>query len=487
MQCIRIETECRDRTRAAVIRKTALIEDLKDGEMTVTASDTTTGRRDHGHASFALAAAVLGFFVVTLDAVVVNVALPSMQRGLGGGIAGLQWIVDGYTLMFAALLLSSGSLVDRIGARRAFGVGMALFVAASIACGAASTLVLLVVARFVQGAAAAVIMPSTLTLISQAYPDAKRRARAVAIWALGGAVASTSGPVIGGLLTLVNWRLIFLINVPAGAVAYWMLRRTAPSPQRSVPFDWFGQIAAVAAMASLTFATIEAGSAGRASPRVLGALGVTAVSLAGFVLAESRVRHPMVPLDMFGSRTFRLALATGFAFMVAYYGLPFLYSLYLQSQRGLSSFGTGVVFLPMMVIGLVLTPFSARIVERAGARLTITVGLSAMTAGLASLALLPVTTPLWLLSVLMVLVGLGGPLTMPPVTAVLLNHVPTQRAGVASGVFNTSRQVGGALAVAVFGALLANNDFMAGLRSSLLIAAAVLLATTLASLRLPQR
>src|SRR3954454_24538296 len=175
-----------------------------------------SGRASSG---FALAAAVLGFFVVTLDAVVVNVALPSIRAGLGGGITGLQWVVDGYTLMFAALLLSSGSLADRIGARRAFGLGMGLFVAASVACGAAPTLVLLVLARFVQGAAAAVIMPASLSLISQAYPDAKRRARAVAIWALGGAVASTSGPVIGGLLTLVNWRLIFFMNVPAGALA----------------------------------------------------------------------------------------------------------------------------------------------------------------------------------------------------------------------------------------------------------------------------
>lgn len=305
--------------------------------MTATANERLSTRARQVGAGFALAAAVLGFFVVTLDAVVVNVALPSIRDGLGGGIAGLQWVVDGYTLMFAGLLLSSGSLADRVGARRAFGLGVALFVAASIACCAAPTLGQLVAARFVQGAAAAVIMPASLILISEAYPDAMHRARAVAIWALGGSVASTSGPVIGGLLTLLDWRLIFLINVPAGAIAFWMLRPVAHSPQRAVPFDWYGQVTAVVAMGSLTFAAIETGSAGLWAPRVVVALAITVLSAVGFVLAQSRVMHPMVPLDLFRARTFRIALGTGFAFMVGYYGLPFLFSLYLQGQRGLSS------------------------------------------------------------------------------------------------------------------------------------------------------
>src|SRR4051794_29447422 len=150
----------------------------------------------------ALAAAVLGFFVVTLDAVVVNVALPAMRRDLGGGITGLQWVVDGYTLMFAALLLSAGALSDRLGARRAFGFGVVLFLLASAACGLAPSMAALVVARFVQGTAAALMMPSSMALIGHAYPDPVTRARAVAVWAMGGAVASSSGPVLGGLLTL---------------------------------------------------------------------------------------------------------------------------------------------------------------------------------------------------------------------------------------------------------------------------------------------
>ncbi len=308
----------------------------------------------------ALAAALLGFFVITLDAVVVNVALPSIRSDLSAGMTGLQWVVDGYTLMFAALLLSAGALSDRIGARRAFGVGLALFVVASVACGLAPSLGALVVARFVQGAAAAVMMPSSMALIGQAYPDPTWRARAVAMWAMGGAVASSSGPVLGGLLTLISWRMIFSINLPVGAVALLLLARTARSPHHTVPFDWVGQVTAVLAMGGLTYGAIEAGASGFAAPQVVAAFTLAALALAAFVVAQARGAHPMVPLDLFQSRNVSVAMAVGFAFMVGYYGLPFVMSLYLQQLRGLSSLSTGLAFLPMMLIGAALTPFSAR-------------------------------------------------------------------------------------------------------------------------------
>jgi MFS family permease len=198
----------------------------------------------------------------------------------------------------------------------------------------------------------------------------------------------------------------------------------------------------------------------------------------------------MVPLDLFRSRTVSVAMAVGFAFVVGFYGLPFVMSLYLQQVRGLSSLATGVAFLPMMLIGALLTPLSARLAERLGARRLITGGLVLMAAGLVLLAVLPSGAPVWTLSLLMVLVGLAGPLVMPPVTAVLLNSVPGHRAGTASGVFNTSRQIGGALAIAVFGTLLANPaTFLQGLRASVLIAAAVALVAASASrlLTLPPR
>jgi EmrB/QacA subfamily drug resistance transporter len=440
-----------------------------------------------GSAGLALSAAVLGFFVITLDAVVVNVALPSIRRDLGGGMAGLQWVVDGYTFMFAALLLSSGALSDRVGARRAFGAGLALFVTASVVCGLAPSIGVLVAARFVQGSAAAAMMPSSMALIGQAYPDPVKRARAVAVWAMGGAVASSSGPVLGGFLTLVTWRMIFFINLPVGAAALLLLARTRRSPRRAVPFDWIGQVTAVLAMGGLTYGAIEAGAAGFTAPRVVTAFAVAVVALATFLAAEAHRAHPMVPLDLFRNRTVSVAVAAGFAFVVGYYGLPFVMSLYLQQVRGLSSLATGVAFLPMMLIGAVLTPFSARVAERLGARRLIIGGLLVMASGLGILALVPSSAPVWLLALLMVLVGLAGPLIMPPMTGLLLNSVPAHLAGTASGVFNTSRQIGGALAVAVFGALLANHAvFMQGLRASLLIAAGVAVMAAVAGLLLPR-
>jgi MFS transporter, DHA2 family, methylenomycin A resistance protein len=436
-----------------------------------------------GHApGWSLAAALTGFFMVTLDAVIVNVALPDIRRELAGGMSGLQWVVDGYTLMFAALLLSSGSLSDRLGARRAFGAGMVVFVIASAACGLAPSLGLLVAARCAQGVAAAALMPSSMALISHAYPDPVRRARAVALWSMGGVAASVSGPVLGGLLTLVSWRLIFFVNVPAGVAALALLGSTARSPHRDVPFDWAGQVAAVLGMGGLTYGAIETGAAGITSPRVLVAFAVAVVALAAFVLLQARGRHPMVPLDLFRSRTVSVTAVVGFAFVAGYYGLPFVMSLYLQQLRGLSALGTGVVFLPMMLTGAVLTPFIARLAERFGARALVSSGLICMTAGLIVISQLPASAPVAAVSALMMLVGVAGPLVMPPVMALLLHAVPARRAGVASGVFNTSRQAGGALAIAVFGALLADRaTFLHGLRVSLLIAAAIALAAAAVS------
>jgi EmrB/QacA subfamily drug resistance transporter len=431
---------------------------------------------------FTLAAAVLGFFVITLDAVVVNVALPSIRGDLGGGMTGLQWVVDGYVLMFAALLLTAGALSDRVGARRAFAAGLSLFVAAAAACGLAPSLGALVAARFVQGVAAAVLLPSSMALIHHTYADASTRARAVAVWAMGGAVASSSGPVLGGFLSLVSWRLIFGINIPVGAVALALLAWTARSPHRKVPFDWVGQVTAVLAVGALTYGAIEAGAVGLTAPRVLTASVVAVVAVAAFLATQARGAHPMVPLELFRSTNVSVAVAVGFAFIVGYYGLPFVMSLYLQQLRGLSSLATGLAFLPMMLVGAALTPFSARLAERLDARLLIGGGLGLMTTGLMLLAVVGSSTPIWVLAGLMVLVGLAGPLVSPPVTAVLLNSVPGHRAGTASGVFNTSRQVGGALAVAVFGALLAHpGTFLQGLRTSLLLAAGVALAAAAAS------
>ncbi len=434
-----------------------------------------------------LAVATIAFFVITLDAVIVNVALPSMSADLGGGISGLQWVVDGYTLMFAGLLLSAGVLSDRLGAKRALGFGMGVFLVASVACAIAPTIEALVAARFVQGSAAAVMMPSSMALISQAYPDRAKRVRAVAMWALGGAVASSSGPVLGGLLTMASWRLIFAINVPVGLAALWLLGRVERSPVRHARFDWMGMLLAVVSMGSLTFAAIEAGEVGMTDGRVIGALGVAVTAIVILVRSERRSSAPMVPPALVRDREVVIASVIGFAFVVGYYGLPFVMSLYLQEERGLSSFRTGLVFLPMMLVGAILTPFSARIADRVGPGRLVTTGLVVMTAGLASSAFASPSAPIWAWSALMAVVGLAGPAIMPTTMGRLLSHVPDEQAGTASGIFNTSRQAGGALGVAVFGALLGHGSFHDGMQASLLLAALVAAIAALASRMLGPR
>jgi DHA2 family methylenomycin A resistance protein-like MFS transporter len=449
------------------------------------ATSAPLGGRRSAAAAAALAASVLGFFVITLDATVVTVALPSIRADLGGGLTGLQWVADGYTLMFAALLLSAGGLVDRLGARTALGAGVGVFVVASVACALAPDVGVLVAARFVQGLGAAVTMPASMALVRHAYDDPALRVRGIGVWAMGGAVAAAAGPVLGGLLSMVSWRLVFVVNLPVGVVTLLLLARVPGSPRSAQPFDRVGQVAAIVALGGLTYAAIEAGSAGVTAPQVLGALVLAVVAGMTFVLAQTRGAHPMLPPELVRSRTVDVAAAVGFAFMVCFYGLPFLYSLYFQQVLGLSPLSAGVAFLPMLALSGALTPLSARVVERVGARLPIVTGLTLMAVGALALTVVRASAPVWVTAALLLPVGLAGPLVMPPTTAVLLDAVPARQAGTASALFNTSRQVGGALAVAVFGALLASaGGFVHGLHLSLVIAAAVAGLVALAATRL---
>jgi EmrB/QacA subfamily drug resistance transporter len=431
----------------------------------------------------ALTAALLGFFVITLDASIVNVALPAMSRNLHASMTGLQWVVDGYVLIFAALLLSAGSLSDRFGARRAFSAGLTVFIAASAACGLAPNLPALIAARLLQGAGAAAMMPSSLTLIREAYTEHAARARALALWSIGGAVAAAAGPIAGGALSLATWRWIFFINIPVGLITLAVVGAVAHSPRRTVPFDLIGQVAAVAAMGALTYGVIESGAAGLSAPRVLAAFVLSLIAAAVFLIAQVRGRHPMVPLDLLRSRPVAIASLTGFAFIGGFSGMVFVYSLYLQDERGQSSLATGLAFVPMTILSGFVSLLAARLAESFGPRVPIVGGMAFMGVGLIALAALPADVPVWAAALAMIPVGLSGPLAIPASTAVLLESVPAHRSGIAGGVFNTSRQVGGALAVAVFGGLLADRaHFQRGLRESLLIAALVALIAAAANL-----
>ncbi|WP_405658641.1 MFS transporter [Streptomyces sp. NBC_01166] len=435
-----------------------------------------------------LGAAMLGFFLISLDALIVTVALPDMGRSLGGGMSGLQWVVDGYTLMFAALMLSAGSLSDRIGARRAFGGGLLLFALTSAACGFAPGLGVLVAARLVQGAAAAVMMPASLALVRQGFPDQAERARAIAVWTVGGAVAVAAGPVVGGALTAsAGWRWIFFVNLPAGLLALALLTRVLVSPRLPARLDGVGQVTAVLALGGLTYGVIEGGAEGFGHPLVVASLLVAVAAAAAFLLAQARGAHPMLPLPLFRTRVVAVSLVVGFMLNAAYYGGVFVFSLYLQQERGQSALQAGVLFIPMTALVAVVNLASARLAARFGPRVPMVAGQLVGTVGLLTLLTVGGHTGMWVVAALMVPVGLGGALAVPALTAMLLDVVPADRAGTAGAVLNTARQVGGAIAVAVYGALLTGaHTFLAGMRWSVLLAAAGLAATAAATLTLPR-
>ncbi|WP_409059043.1 MFS transporter [Streptomyces sp. SYP-A7185] len=439
-----------------------------------------------------LLASLLGFTVITVDVSAVNIALPDIRSSLHGGMAGLQWVVDAYTLMFAALMLSAGALADRAGARRAYAWGVGLFTLASLACALAPGIGALIAARTAQGGAAAIVMPASLALIRQAYDDPRRRARAIALWTVGGSVAMAAGPVLGGLLTeAAGWRAVFLLNLPIGAVILALLARTAPSPKRPAPLDLVGQVTAVLALAGLAFAVIEGGHLGWTSAPVLGAAALAVAAGFAFRAAEQRHGAPMVPLALLRQRQVGVSLVIGFAVNAGFYGVVFLLGLYFQQLRGMSAVAAGLMFVPLAVLITSTNLVSPRMAERIGRCRVIVAGQAVL--ALAMFVLLPLGahTPLWLVLVLLVPTGMGGAFAVPALTALLMDAVPAERAGTASGLLNSLRQTGGAMSVALFGALLVSDGAtgfsVTGMREALLAVGLLLCATAaLAAWLLPR-
>ncbi|GGV16762.1 MFS transporter [Streptomyces filipinensis] len=428
-----------------------------------------------------LAAAMLGSALITLDATVVTVALPAIGSSLGGGMAGLQWVVDAYTLALAALMLSTGAFSDRAGASRAYALGVTVFTLASAACGLAPNLPALIGARAVQGVAAAAVLPASLALVRQAYADRARRARAVATWAVGGSTALALGPVVGGALTTAwGWRGIFFVNLPLGVAALALLLRAPRSERRPAPLDLPGQVMAVFALTALTFAVIEGGTTG------LVAFAVAVATVALFVRVESRQAHPVVPPGLFRDRAVRVAVAAGSACSVAFYGMIFLFSLFFQQVQGRSALCAGLLFLPMTGLIAVTNVASGKLAGRYGPRLPLLLGQALAVLGLLALFAVDAHTPTVAVAVLLVPTGLGVALAVPTLTVVMLDAVPAERAGLAAGVLNSARQVSGGLGIAVFG-VLTSGGFATGLRPSLAVAAALLAVTFLLSCRLAGR
>ena len=415
-----------------------------------------------------LAAISLGFLMITLDATIVNVALGPIGTDLGGALATAQWIVNGYTLAFAALLLSAGALADRLGLRTGFLVGLAVFGLGSTACACATSLTALIVARVVQGAGAAALMPCSLALIAHTFPEPRARRRALGLWGGASGIGLAAGPVLGGVLTAgFGWRAIFLVNVPIAAAAAELLRRhVEETPRHRHPLDLPGQTLATLGLAALTGGFIIAGTEGSDGRLTLALLGAGVASAAGFVLVERTVEHPMVDPVLFSDRTFSVAVALGVIFNFSLYGSIFCLAIDLHRARGLDALDTGLALLPMTVVTGVMAFLSGRLVSRIGEWSAIVVGLAAGAAG-ALLIALAATRGVTTLIVTSLPVGVTA-LAMPAMTAVAMSHAPRDRIGLASGVFNASRQTGGALGVAVLGALLASDSTYISLNAAFL-------------------
>jgi MFS transporter, DHA2 family, methylenomycin A resistance protein len=434
--------------------------------------------------SLTLAAMSLGYGVVQLDVTIVNTALDSIGSSLGGGVSELQWVVTSYTIAFAAFILTAGALGDRIGAKRVFMAGFAIFTAASVACALAPNAAILIAARAVQGLGAAILVPNSLALLSHAYGDEKARGRAVGIWAAGASLALTAGPLVGGsLIALVGWRSIFLVNLPVGLTGLWLTWRYAGestrSPQRKI--DLPGQIAAIAALGCLAGAIIEGGTLGWSHPFVVAGFTASLVLAGLFVWQESRAAQPMLPLSLFKHRLFALTSLVGLLVNVAIYGLIFVLSLYFQRINGLSPFATGLAFVPMLGAVLPVNLIAPRVTERIGAPATIAAGATLSAFGcLAMLGIAPGTS-YWTICAQLIAISTGLGLLVPPLTSTLLGSVEKSRSGIAAGVLNATRQTGSVLGVALFGSLVGRADaFMAGAHASLVISACVLLAAAAA-------
>jgi MFS transporter, DHA2 family, methylenomycin A resistance protein len=464
------------RKRRAVVKATAL--PFAESRMLALPSGASP--------ALTLTAMSLGFAVVQLDVTIVNVALKTIGSSFGGGIAGLQWVVNAYTVVFASLILTSGALGDRLGAKRLFVAGFILFVVASMACGAAPSLLILIGARAVQGIGASLLVPCSLALLDNTYQEPGPRAKAVGIWAGVAGVALAGGPAIGGaLIASIGWRTIFFINLPLGLLGIWLTMRYASesTQSRERPLDLTGQIAAIIAVAALAAAMIEGGAIGWSNALVIVGFGVFVIAGAVFLAIEMWRASPMLPLSFFRNHTFSAASLVGLLINLAFYGLIFALSLYFQQIKKFAPLITGLAFMPMTAIVVAANIVAGQVSARLGARSPMVLGQAIFAFGCLFLVTIDANTSyggLWWQTVMM---GAGIGLTVPPMTSALLATVDRKQSGVASGVLNTTRQLGSVIGVSLFGSLIANRDqFVAGLHLALYISAAVLLIGTVSAL-----
>jgi EmrB/QacA subfamily drug resistance transporter len=407
-----------------------------------------------------LAAVAFGLFMIMLDNTVVNVALPSIAADLNIGLSELEWIVTGYALTFASLMLTGGKLADLLGRRRIFIVGLAIFTLSSLVCGLAGSGELLIGARVVQGAGAALMNPATLSIIAATFPP-RQRGMAIGIWAGVSAMALAIGPLVGGLLTEhISWSWIFFVNVPIGVIAIAASLLLIPESQDESAeqrLDLPGLLTSGIGLFALTYGLIEANTYGWTSSRILGAFAVAVAMLVAFVLLETRQRLPMLDLSLFRNGTFAGANLAVLLVALAMFGVFFFVSLYMQGVLGYSAVQTGAAFLPLTILIMLTAPIAGRSSDRFGSRWLMTVGMILIAIQLFYFSRLGVEESYWNILPAMILGGFGMSMVMTPSAAAAVRALPVDKAGVGSAVLNAFRQVGGSMGIAVIGAIMAHE------------------------------
>ncbi|WP_309147022.1 MULTISPECIES: MFS transporter [unclassified Curtobacterium] len=401
-----------------------------------------------------LAVCCMSLFIVSMDATVVNVALPSIGRELHSTISGLQWTIDAYTLVLASLLLLSGSTADRIGRRTTFQVGLALFTAGSLLCSLAPSVGWLVVFRMVQAVGGSMMNPVAMSIITATFDDAKERARAVGVWGAVVGVSMGVGPLVGGALTdTVGWRAIFLINVPIGIAAVVLTFLFVPESRSPKPrkLDPLGQGIVIVLLASLVGGLIEGPRLGWASPGALGLFVLAAAALVALVVVEGRTAEPLIDLRFFRSIPFSSAVGTALVAFGANGAFLFLSALYLQEVRGMTPFEAGLWTLPSALMTMLVSPISGRLIGTVGTRVPLVLaGIGIAGAG-AVLTTVQASTPMWVLVAAFVLFGFGFGMVNAPITNTAVSGMPRAQSGSAAAVASTSRQTGVSLGVALAG------------------------------------
>lgn len=427
-------------------------------------------------------AACLAFMVVLLDVSVVNVALNVIQVSFHADMSQLQWIINAYALVFSALLLSAGMLGDIFGNKPIFLTGFTLFTVASLGCGLSTGLMMLIACRIIQGIGAALLVPNSLSILRNLFEDEASRSKAIGWWGASGGIALAAGPVIGGILvTSLGWSSIFLLNVPLGLIGLWSVGRYAINSEQNrgkKSFDIAGQLVGILTLAVFVFGLIEGGHYGWGSILILMVFSGAVLGAIIFIVIELHQPDPMIPLQLFRHPVLGSVTIIGSVANLTFYGMIFVLSFYFQSIRHFSPEKTGIAFLPMMAVLMLVNIIAGRMIIKVGSKILTNIGLTISAIGYGLLLTVTATSSYWIMVFPMLFAGSGIALAIPAITNATLASVQSNQAGIASGILNAARQVGGVIGVSLFGTLISGNtdiQFIHGMHVALIISVGLLL------------